>query len=128
MSCRSNVGSKRNRGREIPKAYGWANSRQTWRHGADGQCALARPLSAQWNCDEYFDGAQTNRQMAGRKRSALHRVRERADADMLRRVALWKTGRAAARGSVAVAGHPRAGERAQLILNCMVCLYVARPT
>src|SRR5262249_34305820 len=33
----------------------------------------------------------------------------------LRRVALWKTGRAAPRGSIAVAGHPRAVERTQLV-------------
>src|SRR5215467_5444225 len=66
--------------------------------------------------------------MAGRRRSALHRVRERADADMLRRVALWKTGRAAARRSIAVAGQPRAVERTQLVPNRVVRLHVAGTT
>ena len=45
--------------------------------------------------------------------------------DCLRRVALWKTGRAAARRSVAVAGHPRAVERTQLVPNRVVRLHVA---
>src|SRR5262249_47446837 len=126
-SCRGGVGLNSSHGREIPQTYGWANPRQTRRHGTDGQRALARLLSAQWNGDEYFNGAEANRQMAGRKRSALHRVRERADTEMLRRVARWKTGRATARRSVAVAGHPRAVERTQLIPNRVVCLYVGCP-
>src|SRR5262245_35162587 len=124
MSCRGSVGSRRNRRREIPKAYGWANPRQAWRHGADGQRALARPLSAQWNCDEHFNGAQANRQMASRTEPALHRVRERPDSDMLRRMDLRKRRRAATRRFVAVAGHPRAVERTQLTPNRVVRLYV----
>jgi hypothetical protein len=43
----------------------------------------------------------------------------------LRRVALWKTGRAAARRSVAAAGHPRAVERTRLVPNRGVRLHVA---
>src|SRR5262249_42293315 len=64
MSCRCNAGSERSRRREIRKTYGWADPRQAQRHGTDGQRALARSLSTQWNCDEYFNGAQANRQMA----------------------------------------------------------------
>src|SRR5437867_1037941 len=55
-----------------------------------------------------------NRQMASRAEPALHRVRKRADTKMLRRLALRKTGRAAARRPVALARHPRAVQRPQL--------------
>src|SRR5262245_43294551 len=114
MSCRCNAGSERSRRREIRKTYGWADPRQAQRHGTDGQRALARSLSTQWNCDEYFNGAQANRQMAGREGPALQRVRESADADVLRRMDRRKRRRAATRRFVAVAGHARAVERTQL--------------
>ena len=35
-SCLDDVGHNCSDGREVPKAYGWANPRQARRHGADG--------------------------------------------------------------------------------------------
>src|SRR5262249_58474042 len=125
MSCRGNAGSKRGRRREIPQTFRWANPCQAHWHGADGQRALARPLSAQWNGDEYFNGSQESRQIASRTGPALHRARGGTNTDMLRRMDLRKRGRAAKRRPVAVAGYPRAGERTQLIPNRVVRLYVA---
>src|SRR5947209_19048176 len=60
----------------------------------------------QSNGDEYLHGSQKNRQMASRAQPTLHRVRKRADTEMLRRLAHRKTGRAAARRPIAVAGYP----------------------
>src|SRR6266480_7606080 len=114
ISCRHDGGFNWTHAREIPETYGGPNPCQARRHGTDGQRALARPLSAQWNGDEYLHGSQKNRQMASRAEPALHRVRKRADTEMLRRLALRQTSRAATGRSFAVAGHPRAVERPQL--------------
>src|SRR5438132_12914084 len=115
ISCRHDGGFNWTHAREIPETYGGPNPCQARRHGTDGQRALARPLSAKWNDHEYLHGSQKNRQMASRAEPALHRVRRRAGIEMLRRLALRQRSRAAARRPVALAGHPRAVERAKLI-------------
>src|SRR2546430_4512906 len=112
ISCRHDGGFNWTHAREIPENYGGSNPCQARRHGADGQRALARPLSAQWNGDEYLHGSQKNRQMASRAEPALHRVRKRAGTEMLRRLALRKTGRAAARRSFGAVAALRQGQLA----------------
>src|SRR5262249_5927149 len=125
IPCRDHGGFEWNHAREIPKTYGGAKTRPNRPPGNGGQTAPAPPPLSAWNGDEYLNGPQADRQMAGRTEPALHRVRERAGTEVLRRVALRPTSRAAARRSVAVAGHPRAVERTELIrdVECVVCRY-----